>query len=69
MHGWTTSSVVNYSPCRPDKFVSPLDFCPSHRQYTESTPELNEEQQQAMSDYNIRVLEQAARMKADQNGQ
>ena len=48
---------------RPEKGVSPLDFMPNHRQRVERHPP-TEEQQQALSDYNLRVLIEATKLKA-----
>jgi len=62
--GNTTAAVINYSMMRPEKGVSPLDFMPNHRSRVERTL-MSEEDEQAMSDFNLRVLIQAAKLKAN----
>jgi len=61
-HAYTTAAVINYSMMRPEKGVSPLDFMPNHRQRVERHPP-TDEQQQALSDYNLRVLIEATKLK------
>ena len=50
---------------RPEKGVSTLDFMPNHQQRVERTPQ-TEEQMQALSDFNLRVLIEATKQKAQQ---
>jgi len=64
-HAYTTAAVINYSMLRPEKGVSTLDFMPNHQQRVERTPQ-TEEQMQALSDFNLRVLIEATKQKAQQ---
>lgn len=60
---FTTAAVINHSMARPEKGVIPLDFMPNHKHRVEHTPQ-TDEQLQEMSDFNLRVLIEATKLKA-----
>ena len=61
--GFTTAAVVNYSFSPPKKPVAALRYMPNARQ--EQEREQTEEELEAESDYNLKVLQEAARQKAE----
>jgi hypothetical protein len=62
---FTTAAVINHSINPPEKAVTPLDFMPNHRAH-EREPELTDDEIEERSDYQVRVLNMAAKLKAQQ---
>ena len=60
---YTTAAVINYGVCRPEEPVKALDYMPNYRKPEIAEPEKTQEQLEAESDYNVRVLELAAQMR------
>jgi hypothetical protein len=62
---FTTAAVINHSMNPPEKAATPLDFMPNHRA-REREPELTDEELEERSDYQVRLLNMAAKLKAQQ---
>lgn len=67
---WITTAVKNHSMCPPEKPAELLDYMPSHREREGkgATRELTEEEQERISDWNIKVAEAAVRMREQADG-
>lgn len=59
---FTTAAVINYSVNGPEKYISPIRFMPNS--IVEQAPELTEEELENESNYNLKVLQMAAELKA-----
>lgn len=60
----TTAAIINWSQRPPQESASPRDFMPSYRKGKRAEEAMTEEQLDELSDYNLRVLVEAARQRA-----
>lgn len=63
----TTAAVINHGPYPPKEYVPWTSFAPSAKNFKgeSSGGELSDAQRQQIHDYNVRVLEMTARLKAE----